>query len=311
MFNRLDYLKIFCVAANHKTFKDVAIEMNVSPQVVTRCIKELETNLGEILFIRSTRSIKISPFGLQFYDKAKTTLRLIDEMFTPATNDNLPVRITAPATICRLFAMPLVEQISAEHPDIHFDVRPADTISDVVEGQIDIGIRVGSQLSSTRFIARSVGKIKHAVVATPALIAKYGMPQTPDDLHHLPTTALLDKNKNQIWPWFFTGHPSLTPSNPAFITDSSESEFAAVLAGLGFGQIAVFMAAPYIQSGELIPVLESYEDPGELDLFLYRPQSGPVPHRTRLVYDTFVKYFSDPNFFQIDYSRPSSSGAVR
>lgn len=311
MFNRLDYLKIFCVAVKHKTFKDAAMEMNVSPQVITRCIKELETSLGEILFIRSTRSIKISPFGLQFYEKAKAALSLMDEMFAPAVHDDLPVRITAPSVICRLFVMPLIEKISVENPDIRFDVRPADTISDVVEGQIDIGVRVGSQLTSTRFIARSVGKIKHAVVATPALIAKYGTPQVPEDLHHLPTTVLLDKNKNQVWPWFFSGHPSLTPSKPAFTTDSSDSEFAAVLAGIGFGQIAVFMAAPYIKSGELIPVLESYEDPGELDLFLYRPQSGPVPHRTRLVYDTFVKYFSDPDFFQIDYSRPSSPGADR
>ena len=310
MFNRLDYLKIFCVAANHKTFKDAAMEMNVSPQVITRCIKELETSLGEILFIRSTRSIKISPFGLQFYDKAKATLSLIDEIFTPAVNDNLPVRITAPATICRQFVMPLIQKISAENSDIHFDVRPADLISDVVEGQIDIGIRVGSQLSSTRFIARSVGKIKHAIVATPALIAKYGIPETPDDLHHLPTTVLLDKNKNQVWPWFFSNHPSITPSKPAFTTDSSESEFAAVLAGLGFGQIAVFMAAPYIKSGELTPVLESFEDQGELDLFLYRPQSGPVPHRTRLVYDTFVKYFSDPDFFQIDYLRQNAPASL-
>ncbi len=301
MFNRLDYLKFFCTAAKHKTFKDAAIEMNVSPQVITRCIKELETDLGEILFIRSTRSIKISPFGLQFYDKAKAALSLIDQMFIAEANDDLPVRITAPAVICRLFVMPLIQRISAENPDIHFDVRPADTFSDVVEGQIDIGIRVGSQLTSTRFIARSVGKIRHVVVATPELIAKYGIPETPDDLHRLPTTALLDKNKNQVWPWFFSGHPSIIPSKPAFTTDSSDSELAAVQAGLGFGQIAVFMAAPYIKSGELIPVLEDYEDQGELDLFLYRPQSGPVPHRTRLVYDAFVKCFSDPDFFQTEY----------
>lgn len=301
MFNRLDYLKIFCVTVKHKTFKDAAIEMNVSPQVITRCIKELEASLGEILFIRSTRSIKISPFGLQFYDKAIAALSLIDGMFTPAVNDNFPVRITAPSTVCRLFVMPLIQQISAEHPDIHFDVRPADMISDVVEGQIDIGVRVGTQLTSTRFIARSVGKIKHVVVATPALIAKYGVPKSPDDLHRLPTTALLDKNKNQVWPWFFSGYPSITPAKPSFTTDSSESEFAAVQAGIGFGQIAIFMAAPYIRNGELIPVLKDYEDQGELDLFLYRPQSGPVPYRTRLVYDAFVRYFSDPDFFPINY----------
>ena len=302
MFNRLDYLKIFCTTMKHKTFKDAAIELNVSPQVITRCIKELEAELGEILFIRSTRSIKVSTFGLQFYEKAKTTLKLIDEMFTPHINDNLPVRITAPAVICRLFVMPLIEKISASNPEIHFDLRSSDTISDVVESQIDIGIRVGSQLTSNRFIARSVAKIRHVIVATPALIAKYGIPKTPNDLHNLPTTLLMDKNKNQPWPWFFTDHPSLIPANPAFTTDSGESEFSAVLAGLGFGQLAIFMAAAHIRNGDLIPVLQSYEEKsGELDLFLYRPQSGPVPHRTRIVYDAFVKHFSSPDFFFTQY----------
>ncbi|MBB6054696.1 LysR family transcriptional regulator [Tolumonas osonensis] len=302
MFNRLDYLKIFCTTIRHKTFKDAAIELNVSPQVITRCIKELEAELGEILFVRSTRSIKVSTFGLQFYEKAKATLNLIDEMFAPHVNDNLPVRITAPAVICRLFVMPLIEKISLANPEIHFDVRPSDAISDVVESQIDIGIRVGSQLTSNRFIGRSLAKIRHVIVATPALIAKHGIPETPDDLHRLPTTLLMDKNKNQPWPWFFTDHPSLIPANPAFTTDSGESEFAAVRAGLGFGQLAIFMAAPYIKNGELIPVLQSFEEKsGELDLFLYRPQSGPVPHRTRLVYDAFVEHFSSPDFFFTQY----------
>ena len=94
--------------------------------------------------------------------------------------------------------MPLIEKISASNPEIHFDVRPSDTISDVVESQIDIGIRVGSQLTSNRFIARSVAKIRHVIVATPALIAKYGIPKTPNDLHNLPTTLLMDKNKSPL-----------------------------------------------------------------------------------------------------------------
>lgn len=306
MFNRLDYLKFFCAAVKHKTFKDAAIAMNVSPQVITRCIKELESSLGEILFIRSTRSIQISPFGLIFYEKAKAALGLIDGMFTPILNDNLPVRITSPAAITKLFVMPAIKMISRQHPDIHFDVRPTDAISDVVEGQIDIGVRVGSQLTSTRFIGRSIGKIKHVIAATPELIAKYGIPKTPEDLNHLPTTVLFDKNKNQSWPWFFSDHPSFVPAQPAFTTDSSEAEFAAVKAGLGFGQIAVFMAAPSIKAGELIPVLRTYEDHGELDLFLYRPQSGPVPPRTRLVYDSFLEYFSDPEFFPINYQYSDS-----
>lgn len=68
--------------------------MNVSPQVITRCIKELESQLGEILFIRSTRNIQISTFGSQFYEKAVATLNMVDNMFSPLTEENLSVRIT-------------------------------------------------------------------------------------------------------------------------------------------------------------------------------------------------------------------------
>lgn len=301
MFNRLDYLKFFCAAAKHKTFKDAAIEMNVSPQVITRCIKELESQLGEILFIRSTRNIQISTFGTQFYEKAVATLNMVDNMFSPLTEENLSVRITAPHVICRTFVIPIIEKISKEHPDIVFDIRPSDTFTNVVEEKIDIGIRVGSYLTNTRFIARTFGKAKHVVVATPALIERCGIPTTPTDLHHLPTTALLDKNKKQVWPWFFSDHQNITPAQPIFLTDDSDTEFEAVCAGIGFGQIAIYTAAPAIKKGLLIPVLQNYEDSEELDLFVYRPQSGPVPPRVRLVYDMFVKYFSDPEFFPLSY----------
>ncbi|WP_320151188.1 LysR family transcriptional regulator [uncultured Tolumonas sp.] len=301
MLNRLDYLKLFCSAAKHKTFKDAAIEMNVSPQVVTRCIQELESQLGEILFIRSTRNIQISTFGSQFYEKALETLRMLDDMFSPPTEENPSVRITAPLVICRTFILPIIGKITAEYPDISFDLRPSDTFTNVVEEKIDIGIRVGAYLTNTRFIARTFGKVKHVVVATPTLIERCGIPSTPTDLHHLPTTALLDKNKKQVWPWFFSDHQNLIPARPVFTTDDSETEFDAVCAGIGFGQIAVYTAAPAIKKGLLIPVLQAFEDSGELDLFLYRPQSGPVPARVRLVYDMLVKYFSDPEYFPTTY----------
>jgi DNA-binding transcriptional LysR family regulator len=72
---------------------------------------------------------------------------------------------------------------------------------------------------------------------------------------------------------------------------------------MGFGQIAVALAAPLIQSGQLVPVLESYAMTESWNLFIYRPQNGPVPPRTRIVYDTFVTHFSDQTFFPTHYHR--------
>ncbi len=304
MFNRLDYLKIFCAAAEQQTFKDTAIKLNVSPQVVSRCIKELEKELGEILFARSTRSVKITTYGELFYAQAKNAISIVDDIFQHKFQaDNLTVKITAPPIMAKRFILPIIDKINKTNPDIRFDLRLSNFISDVVEDQIDVGIRVGSIITDTRFIARPVSKVDLVVVGHKELVNKHGLPQSIDDLKRLPTTSLFDQTRNHIWPWFFNNKIKFTPQNPVFISDDAESEFQAVLNGMGYGQLPVYLAAPYINSGELIPVLPALSANTPWDLFIYRPQSGPVPPRVRIVYDQFVACFSDPTFFPTNYER--------
>lgn len=297
MFNRLDYLKIFCVAAQHRTFRDAALKLNVSPQVVTRCIKELETELGEILFVRSTRNIKITTFGEQFYEKARTALAVINDVFQENPHEDIPIRITAPPSFARSFIVPLLAKISLQYPEFRYDLRLTNRISDVVEDKIDIGVRAGRPISDNRFIAKAVSKINHVVVATPELIARTKTPEQIEDLHHLPVTTMFDNNRNQPWEWFFKEDKTFQPTAPVFVADDADAELEAVLCGIGFGQIAVAVVAPYIRSGKLIPVLTEFELDDVWDVFIYRPQSGPVPPRVRIVFDALVEHFRDPAFF--------------
>ena len=263
---------------------------------MTRCIKELETELGEILFARSTRNIKITTFGEQFYGKAQSALAMMDDVFHHSPHDDLPVKITAPPSYAKLFLLPVLIKISKEHPEIRFDVRLSNKISDVVEDKIDIGIRVGRPITDNRFIARAVSKVNHTVVAAPEVIARYGTPKTPQELKHLPITAMFDNSRNHIWEWFFKGNIRVKPENPIFLTDDADAEFEAILNGIGFGQVSVSVAAPYIQQGKLIPVLTDYDLIDEWDVYIFRPQSGPVPSRVRIVFDALVEHFQDPKF---------------
>lgn len=304
MFNRLDYLKIFCVAAQHRTFRDAAVKLNVSPQVVTRCIKELETELGEILFVRSTRNIKITTFGEQFYEKAQAALIVMDDVFGHDNHDNLSVKITAPPSYAKPFLLPILKKITDQHPEIRFDLRLSNQITDVVEEKIDIGIRVGRPITDSRFIARAVSKVNHVVVATPDLITQYGAPLTLDDLQHVPMTTLFDSARNQVWEWFFKDNVRITPEKPVLITDDADTEFEAILHGIGFGQVSVSIAAPYIKKGLLVPVLTEYELIDEWDVYVYRPQSGPVPPRVRIVFDALVTHFQDTAFMPVYLPSP-------
>lgn len=60
MLNRLEMMRIFCVAAESPSFKEAAARLGVSPQAVTRAIKGLEHTLGEPLFYRNTRHMRIT-----------------------------------------------------------------------------------------------------------------------------------------------------------------------------------------------------------------------------------------------------------
>lgn len=302
MFNRLDYLKIFCVAAQHRTFRDAATKLNVSPQVITRCVKELETELGEILFVRSTRNIKITTFGEQFYEKAQKALSVIDEVFQENPHEDIPIRITAPPSFAKLFIVPVLAKISLEHPEFRYDLRLTNRISDVVEDKIDIGVRAGRPISDNRFIAKAVTKINHVVVGSPELIARTSKPETIEDLHHLPITTMFDNNRNQPWEWFFKDGKTFQPKAPILIADDADAEFQAVVQGIGFGQISIAVADSYIRQGLLIPVLTEFELNDVWDVFVYRPQSGPVPPRVRIVFDTLVDHFRDPAFFPVHVS---------
>ena len=74
MKNRFETLKIFCSLAETLQFKETANRLAVSPPVVTRTIAELEDYLGEPLFQRNTRQVRLNDFGEQFLPEAQALL---------------------------------------------------------------------------------------------------------------------------------------------------------------------------------------------------------------------------------------------
>jgi DNA-binding transcriptional LysR family regulator len=303
LLNRLEMLRIFCTAAEANSFKEAAIRLGISPQAVTRAVKELEHLVGELLFHRNTRRIHITAFGEQLAMRARETVIRMDGLF--ARTDRMSdteldgiVRITAPITVGRRFLFPALSPVARKHPRITLDLRLSDLIADVIDEKIDIGVRVGF-LRDSRFVARSTAKVAFFVVGSPELLARAGKPASIEDLSKVPTAALTDRSTGRAWPWPFIKGQQFIPNAPAFATDDSETECDAVLAGLAYGQIAGYLAVPHIRAGRLITVMDAFA-PEPWGLFVYRPQRGPVTPRVRLVFDRIVRAFSDPKTFPVE-----------
>lgn len=300
MLNRLEMLRLFVAAAEAKSFKEAALRLHVSPQAVTRAVQELEEHLGELLFHRNTRANRITDFGARLAAEARSAVQGVDALFqraSPVPDNDLSglVRLTAPKALGQHFVMPLLAELGREFPGLRLDLRLSDRPADVVDEQIDIGVRVGF-LRDSRFVARAVAKVHFHTVACPALLDAAGEPRSLADLQQRPVTVVMDPATGKPWPWFLKDGEEWLPGTWAFATDETLAEFAAVRAGLGFGQVVSLLTIPLLRSGELRRVLPELE-PDPWNLYVYRPQRGPVAARIRLVFDRLVEFFADRERF--------------
>jgi len=284
-------LRIFAAASEARNFKEAAARLGISPQAVTRAVRDLESAQGELLFHRNTRSVQITTYGAQLAARARDSVQQVDALFqakaeaAPAQMEGV-VRLTAPVALGRRLMLPLLTALGRQHPLLRFEVQFSDTHAAVVDERIDIGVRYGS-LRDSRYVARRVASPPFRTVGTSELIASHGKPKSIEQLHDLPTTSLWDHSTGRAWPWYFSAGQQISPLNPRFLSSDSEAEFDAIMAGLGFGQLPGFMADEHIASGRLVPVLQKLQ-PEPWDIYIYRPQRGPVPARIRLVFDALT-----------------------
>ncbi|HTJ96256.1 MAG TPA: LysR family transcriptional regulator [Rhodocyclaceae bacterium] len=300
MLNRLEMLRIFCAAAEARNFKEAAQRLGVSPQAVTRAVKELESQVGELLFHRNTRQSHITTFGEALAAQAKSGIQGIDEIFRAGrAKQNQQevegvVRITAPEAV-QWFLVPFLAQLNIQYPALRFDLRFSNQATNVIDEQIDVGIRIGFMRDS-RYVARTVADAPFFIVGTPELIARVGVPASAQELADKPVTAAIDPNTGKPWPWFLAGDEQWHPRSPAVVTNDTRAELNAVLQGMGFGQIIGFHAIPYLRNGELVSVLDELS-PAPWTVNIYRPQRGPVAARVRVVFDWLVEQFGNPEYF--------------
>jgi DNA-binding transcriptional LysR family regulator len=292
MLNRLEMIRIFCAAADAGSFKEAAVRQGISPQAVTRAIKELERLQGEMLFHRNTRQVRITAYGEALAERARASLDQLDGLFeragaVPEDPMNGLVRLAAPSVLGRRYLLPLIEKLATEHPGLRFDLRFNDQLADVVGDKIDIGIRIGV-LRENRFVVRRLEKARLYTVATPKFLRKHGRPNSIEELQAQPHTGILDRDTGRLWPWMFSRERQMNAAGARFLCDDSETEYLIVKSGQAVGQIASFLVERDIAEGKLVPVMEDFE-PEPWEMYLYRPQRGPMPPRLRLVFDTLAR----------------------
>ena len=143
----LSQLRTFRVVAETLNFTRAAERLHLTQSAVSHQIKALEKELGEPLFIRTKRGVKVSQVGKVALEHAERILDEADAMREHVSGrEHTPIgRVRAAAAtqaFVHLFA-PLFESFMRKHPRIELSFRTTvstdQTVTDILDGAADVG----------------------------------------------------------------------------------------------------------------------------------------------------------------------------
>src|SRR3954468_1919937 len=98
---------------------------------------------------------------------------------------------------------PALERLLPAYPDIRVEVHVDNTLSDLVAGRYDAGIRIGELVGKDMVAVRIGPELRMAVVGAPAYFARRPPPSTPQDLTGHACINLRLPTHDSLYAWEF------------------------------------------------------------------------------------------------------------
>src|SRR5262252_3645214 len=273
-------LTAFVAVAEEKSFTRAAKRQGVSPSAISHTMRGLEETLGVRLIARTTRSVALTEAGEQLLDRLRPALKDLGESLQVVSGSRAKpagrVRLLVPRYAFSVIA-PKLGELIRRYPDIILDVTTDDSRRDIVADHFDAGIHFGEYIEKDMIAVRVSPDHRPAIVGAPGYFKSHGKPKSPRDLlrHRCINFRHGDAG---LYRWEFEKGKkclSVAVSGPLIVDDENLLTQAA-LDGVGLAFISDERVVPYLESGTLVRVLESWCQPFP-GFFLYYPSRRQQP----------------------------------
>ncbi|MDX8538732.1 LysR family transcriptional regulator [Mesorhizobium abyssinicae] len=259
--NRLVY---FTTVVETGSFTAAADRLDVAKAVVSHQVGRLERELGATLLRRTTRRVTMTEEGRLFYDRAAIILREAEAAYGDiARSADKPtgmLRLTAPLDYGEKVVAPTIAAYLKKYPRMRVETIFDDAVSNLVDEQIDLGIRAG-WLADSSNLARRLGTFRQVVVASPELAARLPQDVVPGQARSLPWVGNVQLRGIGQWLFSKDGETVLAELNPVVNCDKSPGVHACVQAGIGLGIFPDYSVDDDIAKGRLVRMFADWTLP--------------------------------------------------
>lgn len=282
---RMDTLRMmqdFVRVVETGSFSAVATEQSTRQATISKRVAALEDQLGSRLLVRGSRNHTLTETGQSYFERCVRILSEIDEAESEARSlTSTPtgkLRITIPTMFGSLYIAPIIPEFLAMHPHIKLDVQFTEKKIDLIEGGIDIAIRIG-ELEDSSLIARKLGDDDLILVASPDYLTKFGEPNHPKELKDHNCLIFSLSKQSVIWSFTNKDSKSSVHVDGNFRCDTGSGLNEMLLANAGIAFMPNWLVADLVEAGKLTHILKDYYK--TLPINALYPHNRYVPLKTK------------------------------
>ncbi|WP_428312805.1 LysR family transcriptional regulator [Hydrocarboniphaga sp.] len=285
--DRWQAMRIFVKVAETEGFADAARQLHMSAPAVTRAIAALEQMIGARLFVRTTRSVKLTDAGRRYFDDCRRILAdIVDAEAVAAGTYGTPtgtLAVTAPALFGPMHALPIVMEYLDTYQAMTARTFFVDRAVNMIEDGIDVAIRIG-HLPDSGFTAIPVGSVRRVVCGSPAYFERHGVPTSPIDLKTHRIAASTSAWASPEWRF---GQDQRITLHPSLLCNTNEAAIGAAISGWGLTRVLHYQVGPALLERKLQIVLADYEEPA-LPVHVLYPDGRHTSAKVRAFVDLAV-----------------------
>lgn len=292
--DRLLSMKVFVRVAQHAGFAAAGRDLALSPAAVSKHVSALEARIGTRLFDRTTRRVGLTEAGRVYLERCHECLQALDDADAAvgelARAPRGLLRVTAPIDF-GVNLEPVLADVMNAHPGVVIDLQLSNRVVDLVEEGIDVGVRAAFSLDGN-YVARPLALTRLAMFAAPSYLRRHGRPRRPEDLaRHRCLVFAVPKPMTEMQ-FRRDGRQVRVALTPVMTSNNGAALMAAGRQGLGVVCAPSFLARPYLDAGELDPILLDWTLP-EFRVFAVYPHRRFLSPKVRVFVEALRARFGD------------------
>lgn len=285
-------LRTFCVAARHESFRSAGEELFITPSAVSHQIKTLEQDLGQTLFDRNSRDLRLTEVGRALFEEACPLIDQLETVVASYKKGLRPssIRMSVQPFFASEYFVPRLTEFTAAHPEIDIKVGTSDETPDAHPTDADLSIR----------LFRTPPDGMPSDLLFPLTLAPAGSPEFKKNLEVRDNRIVSDfpvivhETYPAAWKqWSRSAGITLPASGKVTRLDSMIAVVRACERGLGAALVPVPLADLWFKQGSIVRLF-SQQLVAEVGYFLVVREDRADDPAVSLLRDWILRSFREP-----------------